>query len=229
MFYHRYRRVKQKKLNLSKIISLSIIFKIVGIGLVMIFLPIFKIESSFSSQSPLNVSLQLNTQKPYPVVSSESVVKIVLGESNFDQEKRKNLRFTRAYRTVLPRERIDPTLEVKRALVKQAAEKFNIDWKILEAVWQVESGKSWDTSRRSRKGATGPMQFLPSTFKRYAQDGDSDGQISITDASDSLFSAANLLATLGASQGDIRKALLSYNHADWYVRKVLRVADSIKE
>ena len=40
---------------------------------------------------------------------------------------------------------LEPSFEQKRGLVQQAAAHYGIDWRYLEAVWQVESGKSWDT------------------------------------------------------------------------------------
>lgn len=120
-----------------------------------------------------------------------------------------------------------PSFAQKRSIVQSIAARYNIDWKILESVWQVETGKSWDTGISSYAGATGPMQFMPGTFLHWAQDGNGDGQTDIYNAQDALASAANMLAQSGLNRGDIRSALFSYNHADWYVAKVISIADSI--
>ena len=117
-----------------------------------------------------------------------------------------------------------PSFEEKRAIVKNIASSYNIDWKLLEAVWEVESGKSWDRNVRSYAGAQGPMQFLPSTFRHYAESGDN-----INSAQDSLKAGAKLLANAGASSGNIDKALFAYNHSTAYVAKVKRIASSINE
>lgn len=123
--------------------------------------------------------------------------------------------------------RVDTDLTAKRALVQRAAAAYNIPWEVLEAVWQVESGKSWDTQVRSYAGAQGPAQFMPATWRRYGVDGNGDGVKDIYSAEDAVYGAANYLAANGANRGDMYRALFAYNHADWYVQKVLRVAREI--
>jgi len=114
------------------------------------------------------------------------------------------------------------SLEQLRALYREAGAKYGVDWRLIEAVHQVESGKSTSTCKSSYAGATGPMQFLPSTFRHYAEPG-----ASICDLRASVFAAANLLAQAGASSGDIDSALFSYNHSLAYVRLVKSVMESI--
>jgi len=108
-----------------------------------------------------------------------------------------------------------------RALYQEASAKYGIDWQLVEAVHQVETGKSI-TCKTSYAGAKGPMQFLPSTFRHYAEPG-----ANICDLRDSVFAAANLLANAGADRGDIDGALLCYNHSMSYIQKVKSVMDSI--
>jgi membrane-bound lytic murein transglycosylase B len=108
-----------------------------------------------------------------------------------------------------------------RVLYQEAAQKYNISWKLVEAVHQVESGKSTSNCKKSFAGATGPMQFMSGTFKKYSEGG------SICDLRASVFAAANLLSKSGASAGRIDDALYSYNHSSAYVAKVKRVMDGI--
>src|SRR4051794_14940219 len=93
---------------------------------------------------------------------------------------------------------------------------------ILAALTKVES----DFGRHlgpSSAGAVGWTQFLPETWDRYGTDADGDGVASPYDAQDAIASAARFLKASGAP-GDWHRALFSYNHADWYVARVLREA-----
>ncbi len=103
-----------------------------------------------------------------------------------------------------------------------------LPWPVLAAIGQVESGHG-SNPNDSYAGAQGPMQFLPSTFRAYGVDGDGDGQADIRNPADAIFSAANYLCANGAGKSDTRLlgAIWRYNHADWYVAMVLRIAGQI--
>ncbi len=111
-----------------------------------------------------------------------------------------------------------------------AATCSNLPWPVLAAIGQVESGHG-SNPHDSPAGAQGPMQFLPSTFAAYAVDGDQDGVADIRNPADAIFSAAKYLCANGAgvSAGALRRAIYRYNHAQWYVALVLRVAAQIAE
>ena len=103
---------------------------------------------------------------------------------------------------------------------------FGEDWYVLAAVGKVESNHG-ENMGPSTAGAMGPMQFLPSTWETAGVDGNGDGVANIMDPKDAIPAAARYLETGGAPE-DWYRALFSYNHADWYVVKVLGVAEGYR-
>jgi len=75
--------------------------------------------------------------------------------------------------------------------------------------------------------AMGPMQFIPTTWRSYAVDGDGNGTTDPFNINDAALAAANYLCAAG---GDLRtdagqrRAVLAYNHSDEYVAEVLALA-----
>ena len=114
-------------------------------------------------------------------------------------------------------------------LYKKAAKKYGFakDWYVLAAVGWVES-KDGRNMGPSSAGALGPMQFLPSTWKTAGVDGNGDGVANIMDPRDAIPAAAAYLKEGGAPK-DWYAALYTYNHADWYVREVLGVAEGYRQ
>jgi membrane-bound lytic murein transglycosylase B len=106
-----------------------------------------------------------------------------------------------------------------------AATCTGLPWTVLAAIGAVETGHGANTAVSS-KGAMGPMQFLPTTFAAYAVDADRDGVANINDPTDAVYTAARYLCFAGAGLGGqaLYDAIWAYNHADWYVRDVLRLA-----
>ncbi|MBA2712384.1 MAG: lytic murein transglycosylase [Rubrobacteraceae bacterium] len=113
-------------------------------------------------------------------------------------------------------------------LYKASARKYGFgpDWYILAAVGKVESNHG-ENMGPSSAGAMGPMQFLPSTWEASGVDGNGDGVANIMDPEDAVPAAAGYLKDGGAPR-DWYRALYSYNHADWYVKKVLAVAEGYR-
>jgi murein DD-endopeptidase MepM/ murein hydrolase activator NlpD len=77
----------------------------------------------------------------------------------------------------------------------------------------------------SSAGAIGWMQFMPSTWLRWGTDASGDGVADPWNATDAIYSAARYLAAAGGGY-DLYRAVFAYNHADWYVREVLSLADT---
>jgi hypothetical protein len=109
-----------------------------------------------------------------------------------------------------------------------------LPWSVLAAIGKVESdhGRAIApgvASGANVAGAAGPMQIgiggkAGNTFAGYAVDADGGGA-DVYNPADAVFTAANYLCRNGAARGaDVAKAVFAYNHADWYVSKVLAVA-----
>jgi Transglycosylase SLT domain len=97
---------------------------------------------------------------------------------------------------------------------------------ILAAIASVESGFGQNMGPSSA-GAVGWMQFMPATWASYGVDANGDGRRDPYTASDAIFAAARYLRASGAPD-DWYQALFAYNHADWYVEKVLREAERFR-
>jgi hypothetical protein len=117
--------------------------------------------------------------------------------------------------------------EIPPALVpvfRAAGRRYGVPWSVLAAINRVEThfGQYLTTSPA---GAIGFMQFMPPTWAAYAVDGDGDGRIDPYSPADAIFAAANLLQANGAAR-DLRAAIFDYNHATWYVDRVLALASA---
>ncbi len=118
--------------------------------------------------------------------------------------------------------------QVPRRLVpvyEGAAQRYRLGARgpsVLAAINFVETSFGTNVATSSA-GANGWMAFLPSTWAAWGVDANGDGVKDPYDAEDAIFSAANYLHDSGAP-ADWRAAIFAYNHADWYVEKVLRFA-----
>lgn len=72
--------------------------------------------------------------------------------------------------------------------------------------------------------AVGPMQFIPSTWRRWGRDGNGDGVADPQNLYDGALSAAAYLCASGPgldTDAGLRRAYFSYNHSRAYVEQVL--------
>jgi peptidoglycan DL-endopeptidase CwlO len=133
---------------------------------------------------------------------------------------------------------------------QDAAARFGVDWAILAAIGRIECDHGRlpapgcnPPGTVNRAGATGPMQFLGSTWRAgtppmtvpgigpptsttrvgYATDGDGDGFADVWNPADAIAGAARLLRANGAPT-DYGRAIFAYNPAHWYVDAVLAKA-----
>src|SRR4051794_986027 len=112
-------------------------------------------------------------------------------------------------------------------IYRNAGFQYGIDWRVLAAINRVETNLGRNT-HTSSAGAVGWMQFLPSTWRRWGVDASGDGIADPYDPQDAIFSAARYL-NAAHGQEDIRRAIFAYNHANWYVNEVLKIAASLPD
>ena len=78
--------------------------------------------------------------------------------------------------------------------------------------------------------AVGPMQFIPTTWVRWARDGDGDGRADPHNLYDAATAAGAYLCAGGEvlSSDGARRAVFSYNRSERYVDVVLELADDYR-
>jgi murein DD-endopeptidase MepM/ murein hydrolase activator NlpD len=108
------------------------------------------------------------------------------------------------------------------SLWQNAGQSYGVPWNVLAAINKIESNFGRNMGPSSA-GAIGWMQFMPSTWERWGTDADANGYADPWNPVDAIYSAARYLAASGGAT-DIRSAVFSYNHADWYVNQVLQLA-----
>jgi murein DD-endopeptidase MepM/ murein hydrolase activator NlpD len=108
------------------------------------------------------------------------------------------------------------------ALWQGAGSAYGIPWEVLASINKIESNFGRNMGPSSA-GAVGWMQFMPSTWDRWGLDANGDGVADPWNPQDAIYAAARYLAAAGGTQ-DLSRAVLAYNHAQWYVDEVLQLA-----
>ncbi len=99
---------------------------------------------------------------------------------------------------------------------------YGIPWEVLAAINKIETNFGTNLNVSSA-GAVGWMQFLPSSWETYGLDANGDGRKDPYNPVDAICAAAHYLKVAGGAK-NLYNAILSYNHADWYVQEVLLYA-----
>ena len=110
-------------------------------------------------------------------------------------------------------------------IYQAAGVQYGIRWEVLAAINEIETdyGRNLNVSRA---GALGWMQFIPSSWRMYGVDANRDGEKDPYNPVDAIFAAGRYLKAAGGD-GNLRRAIFAYNHADWYVDSVLMRARMI--
>lgn len=109
-----------------------------------------------------------------------------------------------------------------QALWERAGVAYGIPWYVLGAINKIETNFGRNMGPSSA-GAVGWMQFMPDTWLRWGLDANGDGIADPWDPEDAVYAAARYLAAAGG-RTDLSRAVFAYNHADWYVKDVLELA-----
>ncbi|CAN5796320.1 hypothetical protein BH24ACT3_BH24ACT3_12620 [soil metagenome] len=111
-----------------------------------------------------------------------------------------------------------------RTYQQAAATCPGLPWTVLAGIGKVETDHDRATAVSSA-GALGPMQFLPATWRAYGVDADGDGRTDVHDPVDATHGAAAYLCRNGGGDPErLWDAVWNYNHAGWYVERVLELA-----
>lgn len=204
----------------QRISALMMASKMLSVVILLGFMPLDGIK--VPQRKPLETNIKLDTKNSFVLTGKDRQVNIVSGESQIDLEAKAQAPKLASAGNVSYSVERDPSYF--RGLYQRAGAAYGVPWQLLEAVHYTETGASDSTSEASYAGATGPMQFMPGTWRTWGVDGNGDGSAEIANVEDAVYGAANLLAAGGASSGDYQSALFNYNHAQWYVDRVLNIA-----
>ena len=125
----------------------------------------------------------------------------------------------------------DMEAAVKEKLRKRCKEKA--EWAVAEIVslqdMYVKKGFPVADLVGSFAGAFGMTQFLPSSYMRWAEDGDNNNITDLYDVDDAIYSVGNYLKTNGWGNDESQKkaALYHYNHSEEYVSTIMQLAKLI--
>lgn len=189
-----------------------------------------------------NLKVSLSLETPITFASETSVSEIKPGESKIEREAREKAEAdtkaanaakakaeaqAQASRNVAAREnRVYSDPSNFDEIYARAGNQYGVDPSILKAIHTVETGASGSSgiTNHTGSGATGPMQFMPSTWRNSGADGNGDGIKDINNVEDAIFAAAGYLKACGYP--NVQKALWGYNPSTNYYNKVIGLARS---
>lgn len=104
----------------------------------------------------------------------------------------------------------------------------------LKALLEYSARQGFDPAEMtgSFAGAMGLPQFMPTSILAYGRDGNDDGTIDLLTHPDAMASIANYLKQHGWRPGISRKkaekVIYHYNHSDYYVKAILKIAKRLE-
>lgn len=194
-----------------------------------------KSNISNADNSSANFRLALNESRV--LASDNKISEIKPGVSAIDKAAAEAAAQAQAQAAALAQEKARKAVAQKvvvyndpsdfNAIYDAAGNAYGIDPKILKAIHIVETGGSGSSTitNHGGSGATGPMQFLPSTWRAHSVDGNGDGRADINNVSDAIFTAASYLKACGYP--NLQKALWGYNPSKSYYNRIVNIAGSL--
>jgi membrane-bound lytic murein transglycosylase B len=122
----------------------------------------------------------------------------------------------------------------RKKFEKSAQRRAKWSYKELKAFLKYTQQEGFDPAEipGSFAGAMGLSQFMPSSILDYGRDGNGDGSIDLYTHADAIASIANYLKSHGWRPGISRKkaekVIYKYNHSEYYVKAILKIADLLK-
>lgn len=104
----------------------------------------------------------------------------------------------------------------------------------LKALLEYADQQGFDPAEMpgSFAGAMGLAQFMPTSILAYGRDGNNDGTIDLLTHADAMASIANYLKSHGWRPGISRqkaeKVIHHYNHSEYYVKAILKIAKRLE-
>lgn len=117
---------------------------------------------------------------------------------------------------------------------KSAKRKSKWAYGELKALLKYADQEGFDPAEMpgSFAGAMGLAQFMPTSILAYGKDGNNDGTIDLLIHADAMASIANYLKRHGwrpdISRKKAEKVIYHYNHSEYYVKAVLKVAKRLE-
>ena len=117
---------------------------------------------------------------------------------------------------------------------KSATRKSKWAYGELKALLEYADQEGFDPAEMpgSFAGAMGLAQFMPTSVLAYGKDGDNDGTIDLLTHADAMASIANYLKRHGWRPGISRKkaekVIYHYNHSEYYVKAILKIAKRLE-
>ena len=117
---------------------------------------------------------------------------------------------------------------------KSAKRKSKWAYGELKALLEYADQEGFDPAEMpgSFAGAMGLAQFMPTSILAYGKDGNNDGTIDLLTHADAMASIANYLKRHGWRPGISRKkaekVIYHYNHSEYYVKAILKIAKRLE-
>jgi membrane-bound lytic murein transglycosylase B len=132
--------------------------------------------------------------------------------------------------TMIPKDKRPPSKKYQKSAKRRSKWAYGE----LKALLKYADQEGFDPAEipGSFAGAMGLAQFMPSSILAYGKDGNDDGNIDLLTHPDAMASIANYLKKHGWRPGISRKkaekVIYHYNHSEYYVKAILKIAKRLE-